>query len=133
MSLMNINTTSSTSTEGLEMNTALSNRIPEPESFSDSLCQLHCNHKTISVDEKASDLSLSDKFETGKHQSIHPSFSTCNFVFTSGITDIPERNLMHKNYGQRFSTWSTSFRNLFGFFPSTRILKTYINSQTKIF
>lgn len=92
MSLMNINTTSSTSTEGLEMNIALSNRIPEPESFSDSLCPMHCNHKTISVDLKASDLSLSDKFETGKHQSIHPSFSTCNFVFTSRITDIPERN-----------------------------------------
>ena len=92
MSLMSINTTSFTSTEGLEMHTALSNRIPEPESFSDPLCPMHCNHKTISVDEKASDLSLSDKFETGKHQSIHPSFSTCNFVFTSRITDIPERN-----------------------------------------
>ncbi len=92
MSQMSINTTSFTSTEGLEMHTALSNRIPVPESFSDSLCPMHCNHKTISVNEKARDLSLSDKFETGKHQSIHPSFSTCNFVFTSRITDIPERN-----------------------------------------
>ena len=91
MSLMSINTTSFTNTDGLEMHTALSNRIPEPESFSYSLCLMHCNHKTISVDEKASDLSLSDKFETGKHQSIHPSSSTCNFVFTSRITDIPER------------------------------------------
>ena len=89
---MNINTTSSTSTEGLEMNTALSNRIPEPESFSDSLCLLHCNHKTISVDEKASERSLRDKFETSEYQSIRPSFSTCNFVTTSRITDIPDRN-----------------------------------------
>ena len=72
MSLMSINTTSFTSTEGLEMHTALSNRIPEPESFSDSLCLLHCNHKTISVDEKASDRSLRDKFETSEYQSIRP-------------------------------------------------------------
>ena len=74
------------------MNIALSNRIPESESFSDSLCPMHCTLTTTSVDGKASDRSLRDKFETGEHQSIRLSFSTCNFVTTSRITDIPERN-----------------------------------------
>ena len=94
MSLMSIRTTSFTSTEGLEINTASSNRIPEPESFSDSSCPMHCK-LTTTVDGKASILSLSYKFETGEHQSIRPSFSTGNFITTSRITDKPEINFDH--------------------------------------
>ena len=77
------------------MNTALSNGIPEFESFSDSLCPMRCTLTTISVNGKPSNLSLRDKFETGEHQSIRPSFSTCNFITTSRITDKPEINFDH--------------------------------------
>jgi hypothetical protein len=92
---MSINTTSFTSTDGLEMNTALSNCIPEPESFSDSLCPMRCPLTTRSINGKASNLPLRDKFDSGESKSIHlsfSSFSTCNFITTSRITDIPERN-----------------------------------------
>ena len=92
MSLMSISSTSFAGTDRLEMHTTLFNRISEPESFSDSLCPMHCTHTTISVDGKASNLSLSDKFETGKHQSIQLSFLTCSFATTPRNSDIPERN-----------------------------------------
>jgi hypothetical protein len=53
---------------------------------------MHCTLTTTSVDGKASDLSLSYKFETGEHQSIRPSFLTCNIITTLRITDKPEIN-----------------------------------------
>ena len=93
MSLMSISTTSFAGRDRLEMHKALSSRISDPESFSDSWCPMHCTYTTISVGRKASSHSVSDKFETAKHQSIHLSFSTCSFVTTPGNSDIPDRNL----------------------------------------
>ena len=91
MSMMSISITSFTNTDRLEMHIGLFKSIPEPESFSYSLCPMHCTLTTTSVDGKTSNISMSYKFETGEHQSIRPSFSSCNFVTTSHISDIKER------------------------------------------
>lgn len=92
---MSISITSFTNTDRLEMHIGLFKSIPEPESFSYSLCPMHCTLTTTSVDGKTSNISMSYKFETGEHQSIRPSFSTGNFITTSRITDKPEINFDH--------------------------------------